>query len=69
MKLECRHIAKIFGEGSKATRALDDISFQTTEGEFLCILGPSGCGKSTLLKIIAGLLEPYVRGSDLFREE
>ncbi len=58
MKLECRHITKIFGEGSKATRALEDISFETQEGEFLCILGPSGCGKSTLLRIIAGLLEP-----------
>jgi NitT/TauT family transport system ATP-binding protein len=58
MKLECRHISKFFGEGEKATRALDDISFETTEGEFLCILGPSGCGKSTLLKIIAGLLKP-----------
>jgi len=58
MKLECRHISKIFGEGVKATRVLDDISFETGEGEFLCILGPSGCGKSTLLRIIAGLLEP-----------
>jgi NitT/TauT family transport system ATP-binding protein len=58
MQLECRHITKIFGEGSKATRAVADINFKTHEGEFLCILGPSGCGKSTLLKIIAGLLEP-----------
>jgi NitT/TauT family transport system ATP-binding protein len=58
MILECRHLSKIFGEGEKATRALADISFETTEGEFLCILGPSGCGKSTLLRIIAGLLEP-----------
>ena len=58
MKLECRHISKFFGEGVKATRVLDDISFETGEGEFLCILGPSGCGKSTLLRIIAGLLEP-----------
>jgi NitT/TauT family transport system ATP-binding protein len=58
MKLECRHLSKIFGEGAKATRALEDISFETYEGEFLCILGPSGCGKSTLLRIIAGLLDP-----------
>jgi NitT/TauT family transport system ATP-binding protein len=58
MRLECRNIIKIFGEGSRATRALEDISFETQEGEFLCILGPSGCGKSTLLRIIAGLLEP-----------
>jgi NitT/TauT family transport system ATP-binding protein len=58
MKLECRHISKTFGGGARATRALDDISFETHEGEFLSVLGPSGCGKSTLLRIIAGLLEP-----------
>ena len=58
MKLECRHITKIFGEGSRASQALADISFETTEGEFLSVLGPSGCGKSTLLRIIAGLTEP-----------
>jgi NitT/TauT family transport system ATP-binding protein len=58
MKLECRHLSKIFGKGSRATRAIDDITFETREGEFLCILGPSGCGKTTLLRIIAGLVEP-----------
>jgi NitT/TauT family transport system ATP-binding protein len=58
MKLECHNLYKIYGEGQKATRAIEDISFETYEGEFICILGPSGCGKSTLLKIIAGLLEP-----------
>ena len=58
MKLECRHLVKNFGKGSRTNPAVDDISFQTTEGEFLCILGPSGCGKTTLLKIIAGLMEP-----------
>jgi NitT/TauT family transport system ATP-binding protein len=58
MILECRHIAKTFKKGRRETRALDDISFSTSEGEFLCILGPSGCGKSTLLRIIAGLLDP-----------
>lgn len=58
MKLECHHIVKNFGNGSRSNQAIDDISFETTEGEFLCILGPSGCGKTTLLKIIAGLMEP-----------
>lgn len=38
--------------------ALQNISFQVNNGEFLAIVGPSGCGKSTLLSIIAKLLEP-----------
>jgi len=38
--------------------ALDDISFEVEDGEFICILGTSGCGKTTLLRIIAGLEKP-----------
>lgn len=40
------------------TPAIENMSFQVAEGEFLAIVGPSGCGKSTLLSIIAGLLKP-----------
>ncbi len=35
--------------------ALADLSFDVSEGEFVCVIGPSGCGKTTLLRIIAGL--------------
>lgn len=39
-------------------KALDNISFELSSGEFLSIVGPSGCGKSTLLNIIAGIIKP-----------
>lgn len=35
--------------------AVNDVSLQVNDGEFLCILGPSGCGKTTILRMIAGL--------------
>lgn len=49
------------------THALDRVSFDVSEGEFLAIVGPSGCGKSTLLSLIAGLIDPdsgeiYING-------
>lgn len=39
-------------------KALDDVSFDVMDGEFLSILGPSGCGKTTILRILIGLLSP-----------
>ena len=44
-------IAKTFGNA----RALDEITLDIADGEFIALLGPSGCGKTTLLRIIAGL--------------
>ena len=50
-----RDITKIFPDG---TVAVDNVSFDVGDGEFLVLLGPSGCGKSTVLRIVAGLEEP-----------
>src|SRR5947209_8248765 len=44
------------GNGAGALVALDDVSFDVRDREFVALIGPSGCGKSTLLKIIHGLL-------------
>ncbi|MFB6466772.1 ABC transporter ATP-binding protein [Cytobacillus sp. Hz8] len=46
---------KTFDTTKGKVQALQDVSFQCKEGEFITIIGPSGCGKSTLLKAIAGL--------------
>ena len=49
--------SKFYQTSSGTVHALDNVSLEVREGEFLCILGPSGCGKTTLLWSMAGLHE------------
>jgi NitT/TauT family transport system ATP-binding protein len=53
--LSIQHLGKVFPKGDGELVALEDISLEVKDGEFVCVLGPSGCGKTTLLRIIAGL--------------
>lgn len=56
--LTIRGIHHTYFTKTSAVTALNDISLDVQEGEFVSFLGPSGCGKTTLLSIIAGLIEP-----------
>ena len=60
MFLSLRNITKRFG----TLLALNGVSLDIDEGEFVCFLGPSGCGKTTLLRVIAGARDARCRRSD-----
>jgi NitT/TauT family transport system ATP-binding protein len=57
-KLAIDNVSKTFQSASGTVLALDHVSLQVNEGEFVCLVGASGCGKTTLLNIIAGLEKP-----------
>ena len=59
-------LSKTFGTGA----AIQDLSFEVGENQFVTVVGPSGCGKSTTLRIISGLIRPtggkvYLRGKEV----
>ncbi len=53
-RLEIANITKRYGDA----KAVDNVSLDVPDGEFLVLLGPSGCGKTTTLRIVAGFIEP-----------
>jgi NitT/TauT family transport system ATP-binding protein len=57
-KISVRGISKTFALGKETFTALDRVSLDIADNEFVTVVGPSGCGKSTLLNILAGLEEP-----------
>jgi NitT/TauT family transport system ATP-binding protein len=57
-KLAIEEVSKSFETASGTVLALDRVSLNVAEAEFVCLVGTSGCGKSTLLNIIAGLEKP-----------
>ena len=57
-RLAIEQVSKSFETTRGRVHALDKVSLQVAEGEFVCLVGPSGCGKSTLLNMIAGLEQP-----------
>lgn len=56
--LSIRGLGKRFLSRGTIVRAMENVSLDIQEGEFVTIVGPSGCGKSTLLNILAGLYPP-----------
>ena len=56
--LELRNVSKIYRLGGEEIRALDDVSLDISESEFISIIGPSGSGKSTLMHIVGCLDTP-----------
>ncbi len=62
-------VSKVFGSGRTAVTAINDVTLQIYDNEFLTLLGPSGCGKTTLLRMIAGFEDTTHGHIKLFDQE
>ncbi len=70
--LRCVELTRLFGQGARAVRAVDDVTLELQRGEIASVVGESGSGKSTLARLALRLLEPssghlYFHGEDVTR--
>jgi len=70
--IEIRNVSRHYQMGPTTVKAIDDVSFSISKGEFVAIIGPSGSGKSTLMNIIGCLDSPtsgeyHLAGTDVSR--
>ncbi len=63
--IKITELEKVYRTEEVETVALNKLSFEVKEGEFIAVMGPSGCGKSTLLNIL-GMLDDPDAGSFVF---
>ena len=57
MSLKFSEVSYTYHTPAGETRAVENLSFEVAEGEFVSVIGPSGCGKSTILSLAAGLIQ------------